>query len=128
MSTKEPTALEGTDRLPTDDLYKLLSNERRRHAVRFLLERGPVSKRHLVDYVASNELGKPADALTEKERKRVYVSLQQCHLPKIEDYDVLREVGERIEPGRHAHQLGPYLETDRSLTELFRDVVSRHLR
>ncbi|MFB6156324.1 MAG: hypothetical protein ABEJ34_00585 [Haloferacaceae archaeon] len=69
-----------------DELFKLLGNERRRHAVEFLQSRAePVSLDTLATHVAARETDQPAEAVTASERKRVYTSLQQTHLPRMDE-------------------------------------------
>jgi hypothetical protein len=79
--------------ISTDELFFTLSNERRRHVLDFL--RGnddAVEMRTLVREVAARERGVPVAELTYDQRKSVYVSLRQTHLPKMStlgiiDYD-----------------------------------------
>lgn len=69
-----------------DELFKLLGNERRRHAVEFLRrQEGPVSLDTLATNVAARETDQPVEAVTTRERKRVYTSLQQTHLPRMDE-------------------------------------------
>ncbi|MFB6358651.1 MAG: hypothetical protein ABEJ96_06540, partial [Thiohalorhabdaceae bacterium] len=43
----------------------------------------------LAEHIASIENDKPEVALSSTERKRVYVALYQCHLPKMDDIGVI---------------------------------------
>ena len=73
--------------LETDVVFDLLSSPRRRTALQVLHEEGDVidDLRTLADHVAARETGKQPDQLTRPERKRVYVSLYQTHIPKLEE-------------------------------------------
>lgn len=80
----------GTDRpgdgLNLTDAYDVLRNDRRRYALAVIERHGTVPKGELVDAVAANE-----GATTTEGRKRVYVALQQAHLPKLEDMGAIEE-------------------------------------
>jgi len=87
MSTKE------SNELTQDTVYDLLSNKRRRFVISKLRRaEGPVSVNDLSESVAAWENGIEVDELTDKQIKRVYVSLYQIHIPKLDeaglvDYD-----------------------------------------
>lgn len=72
--------------LSEDDVFEALSNERRRYAIRYLneVDAGPVRVRDLSQRIAAWENGVPAGEVTYKERKRVYTSLYQLHLEKMD--------------------------------------------
>jgi hypothetical protein len=72
-------------RLSTEDVYEVLSNRRRRYAIHHLKQTdGPVDVSTLAEQVAAWENGKPVAELDSQERKRVYISLYQSHLPTLE--------------------------------------------
>lgn len=72
------------DALPPDEAFEILRNPRRRHALRILSGRGGVmGLTDLASEVASIENDKPPDAVSTAERKRVYISLYQCHVSKM---------------------------------------------
>lgn len=78
--------------LPLDQVYGILSSNRRRRTLRYLLrdaETNQVSLSDLAEHIASVENDKSVRALSSSERKRVYISLYQCHLPKLDDADVV---------------------------------------
>lgn len=89
-----------------DMVFDILGTSRRRDVVRYLESNPePVAIGELADYIAAQEYGKTVEEVTSNERKRVYVSLYQSHLPKMADADVIAyEQGESIEQG-------PYFET-----------------
>lgn len=82
-----------TDGEPSDDepslsvtigeLVDLLSNERRRTALRLLREEGELPLRDLATGIAAAETGKSSVEVTYRERKRVQTGLSQFHLPKL---------------------------------------------
>jgi hypothetical protein len=61
---------EGPESLSKDTVFELLKNQRRRDALTFLREE-------------DGENGIDVQALTSSQRKRVYIGLYQCHLPKM---------------------------------------------
>jgi len=80
MSTKE------SNELTQDTVYDLLSNKRRRFVISKLRRAdGAVSVNELSESVAAWENGVDVDELTDKQTKRVYVSLYQIHIPKLDE-------------------------------------------
>lgn len=69
-----------------DVLFDALKNRRRRYALQILLEEdGPIQLSELSERIASLETGVPINELSAHERKSVYTSLYQTHLPKLHD-------------------------------------------
>jgi hypothetical protein len=100
--------------LSRDQIFDLLSNQRRRSVLHFLKQQNAdkTGLRELASQVAAWENGKPAGQLAGQERKRVYASLQQFHLPKLHksgviEYDSRRGV---IELTAAADNLDVYLD------------------
>lgn len=96
-----------------DETFELLSNHRRRYTLHYLEQNGgPVTLGDLSEQVAAWENDTTTEALSYDERKRVYTSLQQIHLPRMDEADVVvfddREGV--IEMGPEAAELGVYLE------------------
>lgn len=79
--------------LTSDDIFEILSNHRRRMVLYHLQEAAtPLAVNELAEHVAAMENEISVDDLTSQQRKRVYVSLYQTHLPKMAqmgliDYD-----------------------------------------
>lgn len=80
-------------------LFQLLRSERRRLALRYLLETDgePVGMRDLADAVAAAENGTTVESLESAARQRAYVPLTQSHLPQLDragvvEYDRKRGV------------------------------------
>ena len=81
---------EGDGTLSKDLVFTMLSNARRRHVIHYLKQRGErVTIRELSRQVAAWENGIETDALDYKQRKRVYTSLHQTHLPKLDDAGIV---------------------------------------
>ena len=73
-------------RAPTEhELFEMLSSRRRRHALQMLADTDETDLGTLAEQVAAWENEKPVSAVSSNERKRVYTSLQQSHLPKLDD-------------------------------------------
>lgn len=69
-----------------DTVFDVLSNPRRRYVLYYLRESGPsIELTDLAEEIAAWENDTVPENLTEKERKRVYVSLYQTHVPKLEE-------------------------------------------
>jgi len=113
------SATETEERLSLDIVFEIAKNERRRNVLRFLSEQsGPVSLSDLAEHVAAKENGKTVRELSSGERKRVYVGLYQCHLPKMDDAGVVNfDRNPGITLGPNADQFESYLgqteESDR---------------
>jgi VIT1/CCC1 family predicted Fe2+/Mn2+ transporter len=72
------------------ELFDSLCNVRRLHVLDYLSERGPEAELGtLVDHVAAAEYEKARSAVSRPERRRVYVSLYQTHLPKLEEQGLI---------------------------------------
>lgn len=105
-----------TSQLPLDIIFEILKNRRRRRVLHHLKEQedGSIDLGSLAEHVAALENDKSVAALTSGERKRVYVGLYQCHLPKMNDAGVVDFDRNRgtIELGETADQLDEYLDVD----------------
>jgi hypothetical protein len=99
--------------LSKDVLFELLRNQRRRDAIAFLKhEGGTTTLSDMAEHIAALENDTTVAQLTSSQRKRVYIGLYQCHLPKmatagIVDFDKNRGTIELLES---ATQLDPFLE------------------
>jgi hypothetical protein len=97
-SAAQPQTTDDTSRdgsvLTTDETFEMLSNRRRRYALHHLKQtEGAVGLGELSRKVASWECHKSPESVTSEERKRVYTSLQQFHLPKLEETGVVEYDG-----------------------------------
>lgn len=113
MSENTARALNGSGtgpELDKDDVFSLLSNQRRRLVIRFLHADGPMPKAELAERIAAVETDKPINEISSQERKRVLVSLHQCHLSKLEDHGVVTWNGE-VSLDDNARAVLPYVDT-----------------
>ena len=101
--------------LSKDVLFELLKNQRRRDAIRYLEENdGEATLSDMAEHIAAKENDITVEALSSSQRKRVYIGLYQCHLPKMADTGVIDFEKNRgdIELQPPAEQLDPYLDGD----------------
>ncbi len=103
------------DVLTEDELFTLLSNQRRRHILHTLMrEDRRVDIGDLSQEIAAWEDGLAFEEVSSSDRKRVYTALQQSHLPKMDAAGVVEFDRDRgtVEPT-------PALEN----VEIYMDVV-----
>ena len=109
MSTTEPESL------TQDVVFDLLSNPRRRYVLYHLSQVDEsIQLRDLADEVAAWENEIPVDELSTQQRKRVYVSLYQTHIPKLEEAGVVsydRESG-LVGLANRSEELGSFVSGD----------------
>lgn len=76
----------------TDIVFDILSSPRRRFAIRLLYEKPDRIRtlQQLSEYVAARENHIQVGEVTQAERKRVYVSLYQTHVPKLQEAGIVR--------------------------------------
>lgn len=78
------------DSLTQGEVYDLLSNARRRFVISYLRDRDePVELSELSRDVAAWENETDVENLTDQQIKRVYVSLYQTHVPKLDESGIL---------------------------------------
>ena len=71
-------------------MFDLLSSSRRRFVLQYLTQHeGPVPFSELANELAAWENNTDVEDITERQRKRVYVSLYQTHIPKLEEAGVV---------------------------------------
>lgn len=76
--------------LTTDDVFEILKNERRRAVLRYLRSNdGCAELSDLAEHIAATENNTTVDRLPSQARKRVYIALYQCHLPKMKSVGVV---------------------------------------
>lgn len=118
----------------TDDILYILQNKRRRAVIRYLKRRGEKSATlgELATHIAAKENDVVASQVSSCQRKRVYVSLYQSHLTKMDDFGVIdydrdrgtiaRKDFSRLEP--HLSLLGRCEEKSRFTTIMFGILVA----
>jgi hypothetical protein len=115
-ATKEnvgETERDGADIISHDECFELLSNHRRRFTLHYLrrAENG-TELGELAEHVAAWENEIPLEELSYDQRKRVYTSLQQVHLPRMDDIGVVEfdDREGRVTMGPAADELEIYME------------------
>lgn len=89
-SDQTPDGAEGNATLSRDETFELLSNHRRRFALHHLQQNGErADLGELSEHVAAWENDIGVAEVSSAERKRVYTSLQQFHLPKMDEKGVI---------------------------------------
>lgn len=83
----EEAAMPPPERL--DRIFGILQNHRRRLVLEYLRHRDSTTQGDLARHIAAVENDIPESAVTSTQRKRVYVSLYQAHLPKLDDFDAI---------------------------------------
>ncbi|WP_211195006.1 DUF7344 domain-containing protein [Halorhabdus amylolytica] len=96
-----------------DEAFEVLSNRRRRYTLHYLVRNGETATLgDVAEQVAAWENDKAVSGITSSERKTVYTSLQQFHLPKLDEKDVVSfdERAGEIALTDRARDLDIYLE------------------
>lgn len=74
-----------TEELTQDEVFDLLSNARRRFILSYLQQAdGPVDIFELATEIGAVENDIPVEEVSDKQEKRLYVSIYQTHIPKLE--------------------------------------------
>ncbi|MFC4406020.1 DUF7344 domain-containing protein [Haloarchaeobius iranensis] len=102
--------------LPLDVIFEIIRNRRRRLVLQCLDESDSETLKlsELSEHIAAIENDTTEEALSAQQRKRVYVGLYQCHLPKMADSGVVEFDKNRgtVSEGPNVEQLDPYLDVD----------------
>ncbi|AQL44916.1 hypothetical protein BV210_19375 (plasmid) [Halorientalis sp. IM1011] len=117
-ATEPTTSAEGGEESPAEELsldliFEILKNERRREVIRYLREHEQqVTLSDLAEHIAALENDTDIASITSSQRKRVYVGLYQCHLPKMADMGIVQFNQNRgiVSLGENAPQLYEYLD------------------
>ena len=76
--------------LSMDEVFELLKNPRRRMVISYLKENGNTATlSDVAEHIAASENGISVQELSSDQRKRVYIGLYQCHLPKMDNFGVV---------------------------------------
>lgn len=98
--------------LSEDLIFDVLKNRRRRYTLHYLKQQDrPVELSELAEQVAAWENNTTVEGLSANERKSVYTSLYQTHLPKLADAGIVDYNQNRgvVELSENASQLEGYL-------------------
>ncbi|WP_306056682.1 DUF7344 domain-containing protein [Natronococcus wangiae] len=115
-SSDDPAPQAESDEAPklsSDDIFHILQTNRRRDAIRFLLDQdGPVKMRDVAEYVAARENDTTVAELTSTERQRVYIPLYQSHLPKLDEEGIIEYNQSRgiVRPTDQLYVFEPYIK------------------
>lgn len=102
-----------TAELSPDDIFHILQTNRRREAIRYLLEKDELVKmRDVAEHVAATEHETTVTKLTSAQRQRVYIPLYQSHLPKLDKKGIIEYNQSRgvVRPTDQLEIFRPYLE------------------
>lgn len=103
--------------LTDDDIFDVLSNRRRRHAVHTIKQHDhePIEIGDLAEEIAAIENDVHRDNVSYDQRKCVYTALQQSHLPKMDEAGVVKFDKDRgtIEPTPAIEDIEIYLDVVR---------------
>ena len=103
------------DELTQDTVFEILSNSRRRFMLSYLHEHdGPVDLMDLANEIAAWENDTTVEELTDKQSKRVYVSVYQTHVPKLVSTDLIEYDSDSglIELSERADEIERYMPDD----------------
>ena len=98
-----------------DLIFGILKNGRRRRVLKYLRDAdGEVTLSDLAEHIAAIENDTTPKQLTSSQRKRVYVGLYQCHLPKMDDAGVVdyNQARGLIEPTDRMVHFEEYLDVE----------------
>lgn len=99
--------------LTKGEIFDLLKNSRRRSTITYLREHGGSAKLdELAEHIAADENDTTVRQLSSDQRKRVYIGLYQCHLPKMDKLGVVEYDKNRgtVELQESVGQLLQYME------------------
>ncbi|WP_436903005.1 DUF7344 domain-containing protein [Halovenus halobia] len=103
----------GADTISHDECFELLSNHRRRFTLHYLRQaENGTELGELAEQVAAWENEIPLEDISYDQRKRVYTSLQQVHLPRMDEIGVV-DFDDRagtVTMGPAADELDIYME------------------
>jgi DNA-binding transcriptional ArsR family regulator len=94
-----------------DELFHVLRNQRRRFAIHYLKRADePVDVGDLATQIAAWENDVSTNAVTSKQRRRVYNALQQTHVPELDDVGLVETERRNVWLTDRAADLDVYLE------------------
>jgi hypothetical protein len=129
-SATRPAPGDDEPEIPLEQVFDVLKNERRRVALAALVEReGAAPIGELAEHVAAYENDRPRAQLSSDERKRAYVGLYQCHLPKMDGLGIVgfdKNRG-RVELGPNYPLLHPYIDREVDHRDAERHWARRHV-
>ncbi|ELY88699.1 hypothetical protein C483_15212 [Natrialba hulunbeirensis JCM 10989] len=112
-ASEETTAVPEPEPLSKGEVFEVLRNQRRRYVLHFLKQDGrPVELGDLAQQLAAWEYETTLEGVTPAQRKRVYTTLQQTHLPKMDEVGILHFDSDRgvIRATDRTRDISVYLE------------------
>lgn len=107
-------------------IFDVLSSSRRRYVLYYLSQHdAPVELPDLAKEVAAWEMETPVEDLSPQERKRVYVSLYQTHVPKLDEVGLVeydQDTGE-VRLTRRSDQIEGFLRKSPTTRERLTNVA-----
>lgn len=114
MDMSVQTSGAGSEAIPRDQVFGMLSNRRRRWVLYVLSQQDgdTVDFGTVVDAVSAWEYDVDPAELSWKQRKRIYTALRQSHLPKLDETGIINYDRDRgtVELTDHAQEVQLYLE------------------
>lgn len=101
--------------VPQGVVFDILRNERRRRVLKHLDDAdGRATLGEMAERLAAVENDKPESQITSQERKRLYVGLYQCHLPRMDESGAVAFDDDRgtIETTEHTESFLDHLPED----------------
>jgi hypothetical protein len=127
----DPESVSGTgERISKSHLFELLSADRRQEVLRYLdANGGTADLGELAEHIASLECECTVNELSSQQRKRVYVGLYQCHLPKMAEAGVINYDQDRgdVELNERSPRLLRYLYLEENRTTDRQGLLDRFL-
>jgi hypothetical protein len=108
-----PTGTDGHQELSKGEIFDVLQNQRRRYVLEYLKRfEEPVELSDLARQVAAWEYQRPVEEVTDDQKKRVYTTLQQTHLCRMEEAGIVEYDTDDNTVARtpHTEELTVYLE------------------
>jgi len=99
--------------LDKGEIFDLLKNSRRRSTIKYLQKHGGSAElKDVAEHIAAEENDTTVRQLSSDQRKRVYIGLYQCHLPKMDKLGIVEYDKNRgtIELQESVTQLLQYIE------------------
>lgn len=101
--------------LSRDRVFDILSSPRRRYVLHYLrTEESPIELTALAEEVAAWENDTTVEKLSSQDRKRVYVSLYQTHIPKLSEAGLIEYDSDSgdVALSNQASEIDPYMGTE----------------
>lgn len=125
--TLKHSMFSNNEELSQDTVFDVLSSARRRETISILrAEETPIELTTLAEMVAARENETSVEELSSQDRKRVYVSLYQTHIPKLVDVGIVQHDADSGEVWLtdRADAIEPYLQNPEQSTPWHRYYIA----